>query len=52
MPPSNNHVERAIRPAALSRKNWLFAGAKSVQSMPRLHIRLSNVVSYTGTTRA
>lgn len=25
--PDNNPVERAIRPLALGRKNWLFAGS-------------------------
>ena len=27
LPPDNNHVENQIRPVALGRSNWLFAGS-------------------------
>jgi transposase len=27
LPPDNNHIENRIRPVALGRSNWLFAGS-------------------------
>ncbi len=27
LPPDNNHIENRIRPIALGRSNWLFAGS-------------------------
>ncbi|MFC0179183.1 IS66 family transposase [Thorsellia kenyensis] len=46
VPIDNNHIERNIRPIALGRKNWLFAGSFAASQL------MTNIMSLLATARA
>ncbi|SET22309.1 IS66 family transposase, partial [Thorsellia anophelis] len=46
VPIDNNHIERNIRPIALGRKNWLFAGSLAAGQL------MTNIMSLLATARA